>query len=58
MSATLRKRVIRQRRHRRAKRLRLRARLATAPAAERQAIEAKVAKTYPLVIAEAHAKSQ
>ncbi|MBI3049336.1 MAG: hypothetical protein HYY76_13610 [Acidobacteria bacterium] len=56
MSATLRKTIICQRRHRRDKRRKLRAQLATVPAAERQAIEAKLAKTYPLLTAEAQAK--
>ena len=56
MSATLRKSVIRQRRHRREKRLKLRGQLANAPAAERQAIDAKLAKTYPLLTADAQGK--
>ena len=56
MSATLRNTVISQRRHRRAKRLKLRSHLAKAPAGERQAIEAKLAKTYPLGVAAHTAK--
>ena len=57
MSATLRTSVIRRRRRRREKRLKLRAQLARATAAERQAIEAKLLKTYPLITAEAQAKA-
>jgi hypothetical protein len=56
MSATLRHVVIQRRRHRREKRRRLRALLAKAPAAERQTIEARLAKTYPLLTAQAEAK--
>jgi len=47
MSATLRHTVIQRRRHRREKRRKLRGQLAKAPAAERPAIEAKLARTYP-----------
>ena len=56
MSATLRHTVIQRRRHRRAKRHKLKVQLVKAPAAERQAIEAKLAKTYPLLTAQAQAK--
>jgi len=56
MSATLRHTVIQRRRHRREKRRKLRAQLAKAPAAERQAIEAKLAKTYPLLTSQSQAK--
>jgi len=52
MSATLRHTVIQRRRHRREKRRKLRAQLAKASAAERQAIEAKLTKTYPLLTAQ------
>ncbi|MBI2185877.1 MAG: hypothetical protein HYU37_01995 [Acidobacteria bacterium] len=52
MSATLRHSVIRRRRHRREKRRKLRGQLAVAPAAERQAVEAKLARTYPLLTAQ------
>ncbi|HXH25769.1 MAG TPA: hypothetical protein VNI78_11000 [Vicinamibacterales bacterium] len=48
MSATLRKAVIRRRRKRREKRAKLRRQLARASATERQAIEAKLLKTYPI----------
>lgn len=58
MSATLRHTVIQRRRHRRAKRRKLRGQLARAAAAERQAIEAKLAKTYPLLTAQAQAQAQ
>jgi hypothetical protein len=58
MSATLRHTVIQRRRHRREKRRKLRSQLAKASAAERQAIEAKLAKTYPLLTAQAQAKRQ
>jgi hypothetical protein len=56
MSATLRHTVIQRRRHRREKRRKLRAQLAKASAAERQAVEAKLAKTYPLLTAQAQGK--
>jgi hypothetical protein len=56
MSATLRHTVIQRRRHRRDKRRKLRALLAKASAAERQAIEGKIAKTYPLLTAQAQAE--
>jgi hypothetical protein len=56
MSATLRHTVIQRRRHRREKRRKLRSLLARASAVERQAIEAKLAKTYPLLTAEAQAQ--
>jgi hypothetical protein len=46
MSATLRNTAIHRRRHRREKRLRLRRHLAKAAPADRQAIQAKLAKTY------------
>jgi hypothetical protein len=55
MSATLRHTVIQRRRHRREKRRRLRAQLAKASTAERQPIEAKLAKTYPLLTSQAQA---
>jgi hypothetical protein len=48
MGATLRHTAIHRRRHRRAKRLKLRRRLVRAAPGERQAIQAKIAKTYPL----------
>lgn len=56
MSATLRHTVIQRRRHRREKRRKLRVQLAKASAGERQAVEAKLAKTYPLLTAQAQAK--
>jgi hypothetical protein len=56
MSATLRHTVIQRRRHRRDKRRKLKAQLAKASAVERQAIEAKLAKTYPLLTAQTQAK--
>ncbi len=56
MSATLRHTVIQRRRHRRAKRHKLRRQLARASATERQAVEAKLAKTYPLLTAQAQEK--
>jgi hypothetical protein len=56
MSATLRNSVINRRRHRRAKRLKLRRHLAKATPAERQAIQAKLAKTYSVVAAEPPSK--
>jgi hypothetical protein len=48
MSASLHPTEIHRRRHRRAKRNKLRAQLATAPAVGRPAIEAKLQKTYPV----------
>jgi hypothetical protein len=57
MSGTLRHNVIQKRRHRRDKRRKLRGALAKAPAAERPAIEAKLAKTYALLTAKAQAKT-
>lgn len=56
MSATLRHTVIQRRRHRREKRRKLRHQLAKAPAGERQAIEAKLEKTYTLLTAKAQAR--
>lgn len=58
MSATLRNTVIARKRKRREKRQKLRRQLARASAPERQAIEAKLAKTYPLITAEAQGKGQ
>ncbi|MGH9253811.1 MAG: DUF6800 family protein [Vicinamibacterales bacterium] len=57
MSATLRNTVIHRRRHRREKRLKLHHQLAKAAPAERQAIQAKLAKTYAVVAAPPPAKS-
>ena len=48
MSASLHGTETHQRRHRKQKRDKLRARLATAPAGARAAIEAKILKTYPV----------
>jgi len=45
----IRRSEIRQRRHRKEKRKKLRAKLANAPAHERSALEAKLLKTYPLL---------
>jgi hypothetical protein len=56
MGATLRNTVIQRRRHRREKRLKLRRHLAKAAPAERQAIEAKLAKTYTLAGAQPPSK--
>jgi hypothetical protein len=58
MSATLRNTVIARKRKRREKRQKLRSQLARASGAERQEIEAKLAKTYPLITAETQAKAQ
>jgi Spy/CpxP family protein refolding chaperone len=55
MSATLRHTVIQQRRHRREKRRKLRSQLAKAPG-DRQAIEAKLEKTYATLTAKAQAR--
>jgi hypothetical protein len=55
MSATLRNTAIHRRRHRREKRLKLRhhlAKAAKAAPAERQAIQAKLLKTYAVVAAQ------
>lgn len=52
MSATLRNTAINRRRHRREKRLKLRRRLAKAAPGERQAVQAKLAKTYAIVAAQ------
>lgn len=52
MGATLRNTAIHRRRHRREKRLKLRRHLAKAAPAERQAIQAKLAKTYTVVAAQ------
>jgi hypothetical protein len=52
MGATLRNTAIHRRRHRRGKRLKLRRQLAKAAPAERQAIQAKLAKTYAIVAAQ------
>ena len=57
MSATLRTGAIRRRRKRQEKRQKLRGRLAQATAAERQALEAKILKTYPLPTAKPHAEA-
>ena len=59
MSATLRHTVIGQRRHRREKRIKLRghlAKAAKAAPAERQAIQAKLDKTYAVVGAQSPEK--
>ena len=48
MSASLHPTAVHQRQHRKAKRDKLRAKLAAAPPAARAAIEAKLQKTYPL----------
>lgn len=48
MSASLRPTEIHRRQHRKEKRDKLRAKLASAPAGERAAIEAKLQRTYPL----------
>lgn len=58
MSATLRGTAINRRRQRREKRLKLRRRLARASASERQAIEAKLLKTYPFRPSEGQAPSK
>jgi hypothetical protein len=52
MGATLRNTAIHRRRHRREKRLKLRRHLAKAAPAERQAIQAKLTKTYTVVAAQ------
>lgn len=58
MGATLRTITIHRRRHRREKRLKLRRHLARATEPERQALEAKLLKTYPLQTPEMHAKAR
>jgi len=50
MGATLRTSVIRRQRQRKEKRLKLRRKLAQVSGAERQAIEAKLARTYRTAI--------
>ncbi len=57
MGATLRTTVIRRLRQRREKRQKLRRKLAQVSGAERQAVEAKLAKTYRQVPAEPQAKA-
>lgn len=49
MSASLRPSEIHRRRQRRQKRLKLRAKIAAAPATERGALEAKLQRSYALV---------
>lgn len=56
MGATLRHTAIARRRHRRQKRDKLRSHLARAGATDRQAIEAKLLKTYPTLTAQSQAK--
>jgi hypothetical protein len=56
MGATLRNTVISRRRHRREKRLKLRRQLAKAAPGERQAIQAKLAKTYTVAGAQPPSK--
>jgi hypothetical protein len=57
MSATLRTSTIRRRRDRHEKRRKLRRRLSHATAAERQVLEARLLKTYPLLTAQAQART-
>jgi hypothetical protein len=57
MGATLRTTAIHRRRHRREKRAKLRRHIAKAAPADRQAIQAKLAKTYPPASPESQARS-
>jgi hypothetical protein len=56
MGATLRNTAIHRRRHRREKRIKLRRQLAKAAPGEKQAIQAKLAKTYSVTGAQPPSK--